>query len=70
MIVLYIKDLGSLSFSGQKYHPQKTASQYHAGTLIAMVRYNQAQSAFNTTLNASNRLLQSLICYAVEFFTD
>ena len=44
MVVPYIRDHGGLGFSGQKYHTQKPASQYHPGALAVLVRYNHVPS--------------------------
>ena len=46
----------------------KLASQYHPGALAVLVRYKQAKSAFSTTLNASNRLLQFLKLFNGIFY--
>ena len=49
MVVLYIRDHGDLSFSGQK-----PASQYHPDALESITK---PKGAFWMILNDSNRLL-------------
>ena len=67
MIALYIGDHEGFELSGQKYHP----SQYLHGALAVLVRYNQAQSVFSATQNASNKLLRnSNLFYSVEVSAD
>ena len=58
-VALYIRDHGDFGFSGQKI-TQKPASQYHPDTLAVLywLGITKPKSAFSTTLNASNRLLQ------------
>ena len=69
MIVLYIRERGGSGFYGQNNH------QLHK-TILTPWQYwlgiTKPKSAFSTTLNASNRLLQlkKKFFYSMEFSTD
>ena len=66
-IILYIRDHGGLGLSGQK---KITKNQLH-NTILEPWQYwlgiTKPKSAFSTTLNASNRLLQFFLIIQWNF---
>ena len=69
MIVLCIRDHGDLGFLAKKSPKDQLPN-----TILMPWQYwfgiTEPKSAFSTTLNASNRLLQNVKFYPMEFSTD